>query len=148
MMIDDHVTEHGLSFAGLIKFCGSRLDADVNFQVQQQGRIVLMAMLKVDRTQFLDGLRVLDGMVKRKHQAKAVFAFVDGLLSIKIANTVVEMPAAGQWPGTAKIHARMLFTASPPPSIDSVTLRVEGNRFFIERLSTLCEWIESKRSAV
>ena len=106
-----------------------------------------MAMLKVDRTQLIDGIRVLDGMVKRKRQARAILTFTDGVLSIKIANTVVDVQAAGDWPGTAKIGAQMLFiSVSSPPAADPVTLSVEGNRFLMERRSTLCEWVESKRS--
>jgi hypothetical protein len=105
-----------------------------------------MAMLKVDREQFVEGVRVLAGMVKRKRQAKAIFTFADGVLSIKISNTVAEVRAAGEWPGTAKIGAQMLFISiSSPPIADPVTLSVEGNRLLIERMSTLCEWVESKR---
>jgi hypothetical protein len=105
-----------------------------------------MAMLMVDRTQLIEGIRVLDGMVKRKREARATLKFADGLLSITIAHTTVDVHAAGDWPGAAKIAARMLFIAiSSPPTADPVTLVVEGDRFFIERRSTLCEWVESKR---
>jgi hypothetical protein len=105
-----------------------------------------MAMLKVDRTQLIESIRVLDGMVKRKRQAKAILKFTDGVLSITIANTTVDVHAAGDWPGAAKIGAQMLFISiGSPPTADPVTLSVEGNRFLIERRSTLCEWVESKR---
>src|SRR5437016_6140043 len=43
----------------------------------------------------LGAIRVPAGMVKRKRQAKAIFTFVEGVLSIKIDNTVAEMRAAG-----------------------------------------------------
>jgi hypothetical protein len=106
-----------------------------------------MAMLMVDRSQLVEGIRVLDGMVKRKREARATLKFADGMLSIKIANTSVDVHAAGDWSGAAKIAAQMLFiTVSSPPSADPVTLTVERDRFFIERRSTLCEWVESKRA--
>ena len=102
-----------------------------------------MTMLQVDRAQFIDGVHVLAGMIKRKRQAKAVFTFANGLLSIKIANTVVEMPATGEWSGTAKIAAQVLFgSTSPVPTVDTVTLAVEGDRLSIGRISTHCEWTE------
>jgi hypothetical protein len=102
-------------------------------------------MLRVDRTQLIEGIRVLDGMVRHKRQAKAKLTFTDGVLSIKIANTTVDVHAAGEWPGAAKIGAQMLFISiSSPPANDPVTLTVEGDRLFIERRSTLCEWVESK----
>lgn len=105
-----------------------------------------MAKLMVDRTQLIEGIHVLDGMVKRKREARATLTFADGVRSIRTANTSVDVHAAGDWPGAAKIAAQMLFiTISSPPSADPVTLTVEGDRFFIERRSTLCEWVESKR---
>jgi hypothetical protein len=111
----------------------------------ERGRIQPMAMLKADRGQFVEGVRVLAGMVKRKRQAKAIFTFDDGVLSIKVSNTIVEVRATGEWSGTATIGAQMLFISiSSPPIADSVTLSVEGNRLLIERMSTLCEWVESK----
>ncbi len=99
----------------------------------------------MDRAQFLEGVRVLDGMVKRKQQAKAIFTFRDGLLTMKIANTVVDVPATGEWSGTAKMSAQVLFAATnPPPLTDTVTLKVEGSRMSIGRISTHCEWVESR----
>jgi hypothetical protein len=62
-----------------------------------------MAILNVDRTQLIEGIRVLDGMVKRKRQARAILTFTDGVLSIKVANTTVDVHAAGDWPGTARV---------------------------------------------
>src|ERR1039457_3683465 len=113
--------------------------------MSERDRIQPMAMLKVDRTQLIDSIRVLDGMVMRKRQAKAILTFTDGVLSIKIANTIVGIDTVGEWPGTAKISAKMLFASiSAPPTADPVTLSVEGNRFLMERSSTLCEWAESK----
>ena len=104
-----------------------------------------LAMLKVYRTELIESIRVLDGMVKRKRQAKAILTFKDGVLSIKIANTIEGVHAVGEWPGTAKIAAQMLFIwISSPSTADPVTLSVEGNRLIIERTSTLCEWVESK----
>jgi hypothetical protein len=61
-----------------------------------------MAMLKVNRAQLIDGIRVLDGMVMRKRQAKAIRTFTDGVFSIKIANTIVGIDAVSEWPGTAR----------------------------------------------
>jgi hypothetical protein len=105
-------------------------------------------MLTVDRTQFIEGLRILDGMIKRKHQAKAVLRFTGGVLTIRVANTAVDVDAIGEWPGTAKIAFRMLFTmANSPPTVDPVTLAVEGDRLVIERRWTLCEWVASKHVA-
>ena len=102
-----------------------------------------MTMLQVDGEQFLNGVHVLAGMIKRKRQAKAIFKFADGLLSIKIANTVVEIPATGDWSGTAKIAAQVLFRAvSPVPTVETVTLTVEGSRLSIGRISTHCEWAD------
>jgi hypothetical protein len=103
-------------------------------------------MLKVDRAQFIESVQLLDGMIKRKRQAKAVLTFKDGALSIKIANTIVNVYAVGDWPGSAKIGALMLLLSiSPPPASDPVTLSVEGDRMRIERRSTACEWIEASR---
>lgn len=103
-------------------------------------------MLKVDRTQLIEGVRLLDGMIKRKRLARAILSFTNGMLSIKVANTIVDVHAVGEWPGTAKIDAQMLFVSiSSPPAADPVTISVEANRFRIERRSTLCEWVESKR---
>ena len=103
-------------------------------------------MLKVDRAQFIESVQVLDGMIKRKRTAKAILTFTDGVLSIKIANTSVDVYAVGDWPGTAKIGAlTLLLSISPPPAADPVTLSVEGDRMHIERRSTHCEWTESKR---
>lgn len=103
------------------------------------------AKIAVDRTQFLDGVRILAGMVVRKRQAKAVFNFGDGFLSVKIANTVIDVAASGEWPGSAKIGAQALFASiSPEPSEDPINLTVEGNRMTIGRMSTNCEWIEGR----
>ena len=105
-----------------------------------------MAIPRVDRAELVEGLRLLDTMVTRKRQAKAVLTFADGVLSIKIANTGVGVRAEGEWPGTAMFAAQMLFISmNSPPTADPATLSVEDSRFLIERRSTLCEWIESKR---
>jgi hypothetical protein len=72
-----------------------------------------MPLLKVDRTQFLEGIRVLDGMISRKRQAKAILKFVDGVLSITVAKTAVDVWARGEWSGTAKI-VRRCYSRQPP----------------------------------
>lgn len=104
-----------------------------------------MALLLADRTQLVEGIRVLDGMIKRKRQANAVFTFTDGQLSISVANTVVTVQASGEWTGTARISALMLFAAiTPPPTDDLVRLTVDKDRMIIDRRSIRCDWVESK----
>ena len=101
-----------------------------------------MQLLKVDRAQFFEAVRLTTGTIRRKRQAKAVFTFADGTLRIQVANNVTEVSAQGEWPGTAKVGAIFLFkVVSPPPEGDPITLRVDDKRLYVERISTPCEWI-------
>ena len=71
-----------------------------------------MAMLKVDRTQFVDAVEVLAGMTKRNRAAKAMLTFTNGVLSIKVGSTTVDVHSAGDWSGVAKTNGQAFLFAS------------------------------------
>ena len=108
-------------------------------------RIKPMPLLKVDRTQFLEAVEVLVGMTKRNRMAKAMLTFANGVLSIKVGSTTMDVHAAGDWSGVAKTNGQAFLSASRDlPATDPVTLKVEGDRLLIERRSVRCDWSESK----
>jgi hypothetical protein len=76
-----------------------------------------MALLKVDRTQLLEAVEVLAGMTKRNRMAKAMLTFTNGVLSIKVGSTTMDVHAAGDWSGVAKTNGQaFLFSKPRPPS--------------------------------
>jgi hypothetical protein len=104
-----------------------------------------MAMLKVDRTQFVDAVEVLAGMTKRNRTAKAMSGFTNGVLSIKVGSTTVDVHSAGDWGGVAKTNGQaFLFASRDLPATDPLTLKIEDDRLLIERRSVRCDWKESK----
>jgi hypothetical protein len=108
-----------------------------------------MPLLKVPRAQFLEAVELATGILKRKRQAKAIFSFRDGLLTIMIANSSSDVPAEGDWPGVAKSPALFLLRAvNPPPSADPVTITCNDGRLSIERVTTACEWRPERPKAV
>jgi hypothetical protein len=100
-----------------------------------------MALLTVSRAQFLEAVAISAAILRRKRQAKAVFSFRDGFLTVAIANSSSAVSAEGEWPGIAKCPALFLLAATdPPPANDPVTIRCENGRLSIGRFSTACEW--------
>src|ERR1035437_8143983 len=108
-----------------------------------------MPLLKVSRAQFLEAAKLGTAILKRKRQAKAVFSFRDGMLSITIANSSSDVPAEGDWPGVAKCPALFLLkVVNPPPNADPVTITCNDGRLSIERVTTACEWQLERQKAV
>ncbi|MEN6532401.1 MAG: hypothetical protein ABFD89_01985 [Bryobacteraceae bacterium] len=104
-----------------------------------------MPLLKVDRRQSLEGIEVLAGMTKRNRVVKAMLTFSNGVLSVKLGSTAVDVYAAGDWSGVAKTNGQAFLLASRDlPASDSLTLKVEDDRLLIERRSVRCDWSESK----
>jgi hypothetical protein len=104
-----------------------------------------MPLLKVDRTQFVEGIELLAGMTKLNRMAKAMLTFTNGVLSIKVGSTAIDVHAAGDWSGVAKANGKAFLIASRDlPATDPITLKVEDDRLLIERRSVRCEWSESK----
>jgi hypothetical protein len=104
-----------------------------------------MPLLKVDRTQFLEGVEVLAGMTKRNRRLRAALTFANSVLSIKVGSTAVDVYAAGDWSGVARANGQaFLIAGCDLPVTDPLTLKVEDGRLFIERRSVQCDWSESK----
>jgi hypothetical protein len=104
-----------------------------------------MALLKVDRAQLLEAVEVLAGMTKRNRMAKAALTFTNGVLSIKVGSTIMDVHAAGDWSGIAKTNGQAFLLASRDlPANDPLTLKVGDDRLMIERRSIRCDWRESK----
>jgi hypothetical protein len=104
-----------------------------------------MALLRVDRTQLMDAVEVLAGMTKRNRVAKATLTFMNGVLSIKVGSTTMEVQAVGDWNGVAKTKGQAFLLAFRDlPATDPLTLKVEVDRLLIERRSIRCDWGESK----
>ena len=102
----------------------------------------VMPVLRVPLAPFLEAVEVASAILRRKRQAKAVFSFRNGLLTIAIAQSACDVPADGEWPGVAKTPALFLLrVVNPPPKADPVTITLNDGRLSIERVSTACEWL-------
>ena len=115
--------------------------AGLEYEGAQGYNPYIMPLLKAPRTQFLEAVEISAAILKRKRQAKAVFSFRDGLLTVAIANSSSDVPAEGDWSGVAKCPALFLLRAiDPPPAADPVIISCENGRLTIGRVSTACEW--------
>lgn len=104
-----------------------------------------MPLLKMDRAQFVEGVAFFAATVKRNRMAKAMLTFKNGVLSIKVGSTTIDVHAAGDWRGVAKVNGQAFLIASRDlPATDLLTLIVENDRLRIERRCMRCDWSESK----
>mgnify|MGYP005697905257 CR=1 FL=1 len=97
--------------------------------------------LEVEKKPFLNALKTLRISIRARQKDEAIISFADGELSIRVQDSVVTVPATGQWSGTAKIVARTLIPiVTFPPDPDPLPLRFVGERFFIAGWSVNGTW--------
>lgn len=97
--------------------------------------------LEVEKKTFLNALKSLRISIRARQKDEATLSFDDGVLSIKVQDSTVTVPATGTWPGTAKIVARTLIPiVTFPPDPDPLPLRFQGERFFIAGWSVNGSW--------
>ena len=97
--------------------------------------------LAVEKKPFLNALKSLRISVRARQKDEAIISFADGLLSIKMQDSVVQVPATGTWTGSAKIVARTLIPiVTFPPDPDPLPLRFHDERFFIAGWSVNGSW--------
>ena len=97
--------------------------------------------LAVEKKPFLNALKSLRISVRARQKDEAILSFADGLLSIKMQDSVVHVPATGTWTGSAKIVARTLIPiVTFPPDSDPLPLRFQGERFYVAGWSVNGTW--------
>ena len=97
--------------------------------------------LEVQRSEFMRALKVVVAKASQAApQARALLTFSDGQLSIAVPGSSAEVPAAGNWPGEARVPAFFLGRlARTLPDDDPLRLGADGKNFSVSRLSIPCE---------
>ncbi|MFT5393671.1 MAG: hypothetical protein ACI8PT_003873 [Gammaproteobacteria bacterium] len=97
--------------------------------------------LEVEKKPFLRALKSLRISIRARQKDEASLSFSSGLLSIRMLESVVSIPATGTWSGTAKVVARTLIPiVTFPPDPDPLPLRFVDDRFFIAGWSVNGIW--------
>ena len=97
--------------------------------------------LAVEKRPFLYALKSLRISIRARQKDEATISFANGLLSIKLLDSVVQVPATGTWTGSAKVVARTLIPlVTFPPDPDPLPLRFHDERFYIAGWSVNGTW--------
>lgn len=103
--------------------------------------IAVMARLEVPRTQFVEELKRVKRVLKRKNPGQAILSFADGHLVLTLGGAQIQLPATGRWPGEARASASWLIPlATVPPVQDPVIFQVKNGRLYVATLSVECQW--------
>lgn len=98
--------------------------------------------LSIDRGHLLQGLRLFNKAMRRKHMAdRAVFGFSGSYLTVDACEQAFVAQAFGVWPGKAIVSASTLFAmAQVPPDGDPIIVTCDGENFQIGTLKIPCKW--------
>ncbi len=104
----------------------------------------MAAKLIIQRTDFINALKMLKKCVSPKPAEKAVLSFNDNAFEIKVAGMQVSLEAKGEWSGEAQVGGQILLKLLRvfPPG-DPVVIRIVDDNLIINNFSMTCIWVES-----
>ena len=103
----------------------------------------LAIQLLIIRSEFINALKTLKKCATPQAGEEAVLAFQDNALEITVTGIKAAFAAEGEWPGEARVDAKMLLELRRAfPSGDPVVLKVVDDRLVINSFSMSCNWQE------
>jgi len=97
--------------------------------------------LAVEKRPFLNALKSLRISIRARQKDEAIISYSDEMLTIKLQDAMVQVPATGTWSGSAKIVARTLIPiVTFPPDPDPLPLTFRDDRFYIAGWSVNGSW--------
>jgi hypothetical protein len=101
--------------------------------------------LKVNRADFQRALKMLRKFATPHDAEEAVLSYADGSLTISVTGMESGMAAEGDWPGEARMPAKVFLQLSTVlPQGDPLPLSVEDGRLYIGITGFTCTWQEKK----
>jgi hypothetical protein len=88
-----------------------------------------------------DFVKMLKSLVKfRKKLTKTVvLSWSEGLLTIDLSESGVEIPASGDWPGAVRVRGEFILSlARIPPAEDPLSISVREDRLWVGKCSFPC----------